>query len=72
MEPLPAELFLEIISFFPGYYVFKIRLVSKEWNSVICESPLLWKSLLLKEFNDDTSKSDSEKSYMEVYKNRAR
>lgn len=71
MEPLPVELFLEVLSFLPGKTVFIIRRVSPRWNKIISESNLLWQKLLSRDFQT-ADKDDNEGSWMQAYKNRAR
>lgn len=69
MEPLPSELFVEVLGFLPAGAVFRARLVSHKWNDIIGNAELLWQRMLLRDFAI-TEKEDA--SWMQAYKYRAR
>ena len=71
MEPLPSELFVEILSFLPGKDVFKSCLVCTKWNHIIRNSIVLWQSLISRDFVA-MEKGDGDDSWMDTYKNCAR
>jgi hypothetical protein len=70
MEPLPVELFIEVLGFLPGKYIFHARQVCAGWNKIISNSIVLWSGLCERDFG--AKEKDESESWMQTYKNRAR